>query len=189
MSKIFWVDLETTGVDVRKNDIHHIAIQVEIEGMVVEELDIRSRPNPKAKIEPKALEVGGVTLDEINAYPPSVEAYKQITGLLNAYVDRYNPKDKFHLGGYNNRQFDDPFLRAWFQRHGDQFFGAYFWSDSIDVLVLASQHLITQRHRMPSFKLKDVAAWLDIAVDENALHNANYDLHLTTEIYKKVTNQ
>jgi len=187
MSKIFWVDLETTGVDVRKNDIHHIAIQIELDGMVLEELDIKTRPDPKAKIEPKALQVGGVTLEQVKAYQPAEAAYKEVKRLLDAYVDAFNPKDKFHLAGYNNRQFDDPFLRAWFQRRGDNFFGSYFWSDSIDVLVLASQHLMHERHKMPSFKLSEVAAYLGIDVDASALHDANYDLELTRLIYEEVT--
>jgi DNA polymerase-3 subunit epsilon len=97
------------------------------------------------------------------------------------------PSDQFHLIGYNNRNFDDRFFRSWFDQNNDRFFGSWFWSDSIDVLVLASQFLIEERHTMNNFKLETVAKKLGLSVASDKLHDALYDLNLTYEAYKICT--
>ena len=74
-----------------------------------------------------------------------------------------------------------------FNLNGDTFFGSYFWSDSIDVLVLASEYLEDRRVDMPSFKLKRVATELGIVFDKTDLHGALFDAMLTRQIYRIVT--
>lgn len=187
-TKRFFFDLETTGVDHNKNAIHQIAILVEINGEVVQQVDWKMRPFEGAVITDKALEVGGVTRDQIDAYPPDKEIYGKLIALLTKYVDRYDKTDKFHLCGYNNRYFDDRFLRSWLERRGDAFFGAWFWADSLDVMVLASEHLKHQRHRMKNFKLGTVAETLGVQVDADNLHDGLYDVKITREAYNKITN-
>lgn len=184
--KIFY-DLETTGVDVRKHGIHALAGIVEVDGEVVEEFDYKVQPNPKAQIAPEAMTVGGVTPEIIQVYPPMGEIFKEFTTLLNKYVNPYEPKSKAYLAGFNNRGFDDIFLRAWFDQNGNAFYNAYFWPDSLDVMVLAAQYLIERRPNMPSFKLKRVALELGIEVEQDKLHEAGYDVYLTREIYRIVT--
>jgi len=186
--KRFFFDLETTGVRYTANAIYQIAILVEINGEVVQEIDWKMKPFEGAVIEDKALEVGGVTLDQINAYPPPNEVFGKLMALLNKYVDRFDKTDKFHLVGFNNRYFDDRFLRAWFERQGDPYFGSQFWADSLDVMVLASQHLMYERARMKNFKLKTVAETLGVEVDETKLHGGPYDVQITREAYNIITN-
>jgi DNA polymerase-3 subunit epsilon len=65
----------------------------------------------------------------------------------------------------------------------DDYFGSYFWSDSIDVMVLASNFLKHERHNIRDFKLKTVAQWLKIEVDAKRLHDAEYDIELTEKIF------
>jgi DNA polymerase-3 subunit epsilon len=184
--KIFY-DLETTGLDHRKHGIHHLAGVVEIDGEVVEEFDLKAQPNPKAQITPEALSVCGVTLDTLKSYPPMGTTFKKFVTLINKYIDPYDPKSKAYLVGFNNRAFDDFFLRAWFDQNCNAFYSAYFWADSLDVMTLAGQYLINRRQSMPSFKLKRVAIELGIGVDKDKLHDASYDVHLTREIYRIVT--
>ena len=183
----FFYDLETTGTDERKHGIHQIAGIIEVNGEITEHFNFKVAPNPKAKIEPDALKVGNVTEEQIKAYPDMKRVYNQILLLLSKYCDRYNQKDKIWLVGYNNRKFDDVFFRAWFEQNGDSFFGSWFWTDSLDVLVLASQYLIDRRRNMPTFKLKSVAKELGLEVDESKLHDAKYDIELTRQIYRIVT--
>jgi len=184
--KVF-IDLETTGVFVQKNGIHQIAGCIEIDDKVVENFNFKVRPNPKAIINPDALAVSNVTEEQVLAYPEMGIVYNQFLAMLSKYCDRYNAKDKMWLVGYNNRSFDDIFLRAWFEQNGDSYFGSWFWSDSLDVMILASQYLIQRRRSMSSFKLKGVAKELGIIVDETKLHDASYDIYLTREIYRVVT--
>lgn len=184
--KMFY-DLETTGTDVKKHSIHQIYGCIEVDDVVVEEFDFRVKPNPKALIEEEALKVSNVTEEQILSYEEMIVIYRRLLKLLGKYVDRFNPREKIFLVGFNNRKFDDPFLRAWFEQNGDQFFGSWFWSDSLDVMVLASQYLLNRRTSMQSFKLKRVALELGLEVDESKLHDAAYDTYLLREVYRIVT--
>lgn len=186
MVKTLFFDLETTGVNPRKHGIHQISGCVDIEGVIKEWFDFRVRPNPHAVIEDEALEVGGVTREQIEAYPDMHSVYLELIKILERYVDRYNKKDKFHLCGYNNRGFDDQFLREWFRQNHDKYFGSWFWSDSLDVLVLASNKLRSERPNLENFKLHTVAGHLGLSVDDTQLHNAKYDIGLTRDIYYKL---
>jgi len=183
--KVFY-DVETTGTNVKLHGIHQISGCIEINDVVVEKFNFKVRPNQKAQIEAEALAVCNVTEEQIKAYPEMIVIYRLFVKRLSKYIDRFNPKSKAYLVGYNNRKFDDIFLRAWFEQNGDTFFGSWFWSESLDVIVLAGQYLLNRRLSMPSFKLRRVALELGIQVDEERLHDAEYDIYLTREIYRIV---
>lgn len=186
MLKTLFYDTETTGTNPRRNGIHQIAGIIDIDGIIKEKFDFKVQPNPHAVIEEKALEIGGVTLEQIQAYPPMRQVYNELIKILERYVDRYNKKDKFHLAGYNIRSFDDQFLRAWFVQNMDNYFGSWFWSDSLDVLVLASRALRKERATLENFKLHTVAKRFGLTVDEESLHDATYDVGLTRDIFYKL---
>lgn len=184
--KLFYFDLETTGTNPGKHGIHQISGMIEIDGIVKEEFDFHVRPNPRAIIDDKALEIGGVTKDVIMGYPDMGVVYGELVAMLGKYVDKYNTRDKFFLVGYNNAAFDNQFLRGFFLQNGDNYFGSWFWSNSIDVMVMATPVLAERRAEMANFKLSTVADTLGIVVNADALHNAMYDIYLTKGIYDKI---
>lgn len=181
--KILFYDLETTGVKINKHSIHQIGLIMTIDSEEVDRLNIHVAPNPKAEIDPEALKTTNVTEEQIKAYQPMGEGYKQLISFISKHIDRYDRQDKAFLCGYNNAKFDDIFLRAWFEQNGDMYFGSYFWSGAMDSMVYATQRLRNVRKRMPDFKLKTVARQLGVEVDESKLHDAMYDIELTREIY------
>lgn len=183
MSKLFFYDLETTGTNPGRHGIHQISGEIVIDGKSVETFDFKVQPNPKAQIEDAALAVGGVTREQIMAYPPMGQVYTQLVTMLGKYVDKYNKKDKFFLVGYNNAAFDNQFLRGFFLQNGDNYFGSWFWANSIDVMVLASAYLADRRPEMENFKLSTVAKFLGVSVSDDSLHNALYDIELTRAVY------
>lgn len=185
MTKLFFYDLETTGLDSKKHAIHQISGKI-ICGEKQESFDIRMKPFQGALIDQKALETSNLTLDDINKYPSHQIAYGQIVTMLSRFVSKYDKTDKFHLVGYNNASFDNQFFRELFLRNGDSYFGSFFWSDSLDVMVLASNYLKKNRAVMADFKLKTVAKTLGIEVDESKLHDGAYDIYLTEQIYNIV---
>lgn len=185
--KLVFFDLETTGTNPGKNGIHQISGQIVIDGVVKESFDFHVQPNPKAIIEDEALKVGGVTHEQIMAYPPMREVYAEFVAMLEKYVNKYDSKDKFFLVGYNNAAFDNQFLRGFFLQNGDKYFGSWFWSNTIDVMVLASAYLATRRPEMENFKLSTVAKTLGVNVNDDSLHNAMYDIELTKAIFDIVT--
>ncbi len=181
--KFLYYDLETTGVKPHRHGIHQIAGIVVIDGEEKERFDIRMQPHPNAEITDEALGICGITRHDLETYQPMKAAKKEFTQILSKYIDRYDKHDKFHLIGYNNRAFDDKFLRAFFEYNDDPYFGSYFWADSIDVLVLASYNLMHERHKLYNFKLETVAKYLGCEFSSEAAHNAYYDVQKTKEIF------
>ena len=115
------------------------------------------------------------------------EVYQQFVSMLDKYADRFDKKDKFFLAGYNNAAFDNQFLRGFFLQNGDKYFGSWFWSNSIDVMVLATQYLLARRQDMENFKQGTVAKYLGIEVQDDKLHDALYDIQICKAIYDVVT--
>lgn len=116
--KLLFFDLETTGVKFWRNGIHQIGGIVDIDGQEAERFDIRLAPNPAATIEQEALDVAGVTLEQVQSYQPMEDGYRQLVGILSKYVNKFDKRDKMYLVGYNNAGFDNSFLRALFQQCG-----------------------------------------------------------------------
>lgn len=185
--KVLFFDLETTGTLVSRHGIHQISGMVVIDGEIREKFNLRVRPNPKAEIAQEALDIAGVTKEKIMEYPPMEEIYRKFVDMLSKYVDKYDRQDKFFLAGYNNASFDNQFLRAWFVQNGDKYFGSWFWSNSIDVMVLATPYLAAKRAEMENFKQGTVAKFLGINVDPNRLHDALYDIEICKAIYDIVS--
>lgn len=186
--KIFY-DVETTGENPNKHSLHQVAGIVEIDEQVQERFNIYSRPHPKAILDPEALRVCNVTPERLQGYPDMKDAKKQFCRVLAKYINRYDKNSKAYLVGFNNRGFDDKFLRMWFTLCDDPYFGSWFWADTRDTLVLASEYLESRRTSMPNFQLHTVAETLGLEVDPSRLHDASYDVELTREVYRIVTNR
>lgn len=148
--------------------------------------DIRLAPNPAATIEQEALDVAGVTLEQVQSYQPMEEGYRQLIGILSKYVNKFDKRDKMYLVGYNNAGFDNNFLRALFQQCGDKYFGSWFYPNCMDVYVMVTPFLMGVRNDMENFKLMTVARTMGIEIDENKLHDATYDIELTRDIFYRI---
>lgn len=188
MKKLFY-DLETTGLDKDINGIHQISGCIEMNDKVMEYFNFKVQPKEGAVYDAKALEVGNVTEEQLKSYESMDSVYNKLIKLMSKYVNRFNRTDKFFLVGYNNASFDNPFLRQWFEDNKDVYFGSWFWSHPLDVMVLATEYLLEERATMENFKLKTVAARLGLVIAEEKLHDAVYDIELTRSIYRIVTNK
>lgn len=184
--KLMFYDLETTGLDSERNAIHQISGRITIEGAIVEYFDFKVAPHEGAEFDDEALDVCHKTKEEICSYPDMDIVFQKFIGMLNKYINKYNKQDKFFLVGFNNRHFDDNFLRKWFERNNSRYFGSYFWSNSFDCLVLATPTLAMKRSTMVDFKQMTVAKELGISVQEDKLHDASYDIDICAKIYDKV---
>lgn len=184
--KILFFDLETTGTNPSKHSIHQISGKIFINGRLEDEFDIHMQPNPTAIIDDEALSVSGVTREQLATYMPFSEGYRAFLGHIAKYVNKYDRSDKMFLAGYNVAAFDVPFLRGLFLQNGDTYFGSWFWSVPIDVIVLAQTLLMDERNGMENFKQGTVAKYLGIEVDDSKLHDALYDIEICHKIYQEV---
>ncbi len=186
MKKIFY-DFETTGIDWKINAPHQLTMLIEIDGQERDLIDYKIKPFESAIISAEALQIANVTEEQIKDYPTESTVYKNLIQTLSKNCNQFEKTDKYHLIGYNNRGFDDNFLRELWNRQRDKYFGSWFWADTIDVMVLASWYLSSERHLMNNFKQSTVAEKLGIEVDQEQLHDARYDIQLTKAIYDKIT--
>jgi DNA polymerase-3 subunit epsilon len=110
-------------------------------------------------------------------------SYSSFIKMLSKYVNKYDRQDKMFFIGYNAR-FDFDFMRAWFEKCGDKYFGSWFYFPPIDVMNQAIIQLIHERHLLPNFKLQTVADYLKIEAD-GKYHDALKDIDITEKLFFK----
>ena len=87
MKKVLWIDLETTGTNPAIHGIIQLAAIVEIDGEIVEEADLKMRPLMDKEITDEALEMQGVTKDDLSDYPAQDLQYTAFEALLERLCD------------------------------------------------------------------------------------------------------
>lgn len=191
MAKLIFLDTETTGIDPQKNGIIQLAAIMDIEGQEVDQFNMIMKPFEGCIIEDEALEVSGITREQIEKAEPEIFVYRMFTAWLAKHIDKYSKLDKGFLVGYN-ANFDDQFLRALATRCNDKFLGSFKWPDIIDVRGIAALRLADKRPQMPNFKLGSVGkeilgeTRLNEILESGGLHNALTDIVLTREIFYRV---
>lgn len=180
--KVFWLDTETTGLNSWKCDIIQLAGLIEIDGVVVEKLNYRIKPIDFNAIQPKALECNGITLEQLRTFPTATEVYQQFIKVISKYVDKYDKNDKFIIAGQNTN-FDIGFVRDFFKKQGDNFFGSYFSYQSLDLLALTIALRYKGILKTENLKLETMAKHFGIEYDA---HDALADIETTRTILNKI---
>lgn len=183
--KLFYLDVETTGVDPKQHGIIQISGIIEIDGVERETFDFPVQPFADDVIEQSALDVNKTDRASLRELPPASAVYRKLIDVLSKYVDKFDKRDKFVVVGYN-AGFDTQFLREWFAKNGDKFYGSWFWHPYIDVMTLAMAFHFKSRPQLSDFKLTTVAKHVGIPVAEDQLHNALYDVMVTKLLYKQL---
>ena len=196
--KFVFIDVETTGVNPESNGVTQVSGSIQIGDQVLENFDYYVRPFPQDIVESSALEVTGI--DRRQLLPPDHpdhlavegqcfeeprEIYARLHELFKKHVDQYDKGDKYQFVGYNCHSFDMPFMRRFWEKNNDRFFGSWFWYPSLDVMLVWAQILHGERAELPNFKLATVAKHCGIDVDDARLHDSQYDIELTRELWLK----
>ena len=186
MSKQFYIDVETTGTDPQANALVQIAGIIEIGGETAETIDLLTAPFEDDELTDEALDVIGKTEQELRGYRQPRDVYQELIDVMDGYVDRYDSGDKFHFIGYNSR-FDESFIRSWFKKLNDNYFGSWFHWPAIDVSNLAAIHFMQNGGQPSSMRLMSVAESLGIDIDQDKAHDALYDIEITKEMFEVLT--
>ncbi|MBN1700198.1 MAG: hypothetical protein JW881_21990 [Spirochaetales bacterium] len=189
MEKYLFIDIETTGLDTNKNGIIQIAGIIEINRNICEKFNFHVKPFASDIIDPEALRINNVAIDAFindGRYIDPVAVHGKLIAVFSRYIDKFDKKDKFHLVGYNSLAFDVPFLRSWFYKCGDTYFGSWFFTPSIDIMPVWAYLLAAERDRLPDFKLSTVAAHCGIDIDTIQFHDAMQDVEVTRELYHAI---
>lgn len=184
-TKLLFVDVETSGLDPEKHGIIQFAASLDVGSHTYIDVDYKMKPFPEDETSAETLAFHGITETTLAGYLDPRDAFRQFKAELIKYIDPYNKKDKAFLIGYN-AQFDDRFLRAWFKKNGDKYYGAYFWWPPIDVAVLLSMAYAKKRRDFPNFQLGTVVSVLEEVVDTTGFHDAAFDLKITKALFYQV---
>lgn len=184
--KIIYLDLETTGVDENICGIYQMSGLIEIDGHVIDEFDYMINPGDVHVDEwvITTMKSKGIELEDVLTYSSGAFVHSKLIELLDKHVDKFDPADKFHLCGYNVA-FDDRFLRKLFKENGNDFYGAYIYSNRLCVMNLASYVLAPIRHKLSNFTLQTLCKIFNISIDA---HDAKSDIEATYKLYQGLKN-
>ncbi|MFH1723262.1 MAG: 3'-5' exonuclease [Elusimicrobiota bacterium] len=180
--KLFFADTETTGLDPAKNELFQLAFLIEIDGKVVDERNIRFRPERPENISSEALEITRKTKEELLSYPPRKKGFRELIATLGKWVGRYDKTDKMIWIG-QNPDFDIRFVRALFSDMGDNYFGSWWDPRPADLISLAVASKTRGVFNPPNFKLGSLAAEFGIAFEA---HDALADVQVTRRVWHRL---
>jgi len=185
MSKVIYFDTETTGLDPVKNDIIQLACIIEIDNQVVDEFEFKIKPFDFQNISQEALDVHGYTLEMLREFPGPDIIYNQLIAKLSKYIDRYDKNDKFIPAGFNVK-FDMDFLKQFFIKNQDVYFGSYFSYRFVDPLYFIYFLNYCNTINLPNYKLITVCEHYGIGI---SAHDALSDIRATRQLIKLFVNK
>ena len=183
--KVLWLDTETTGLDAVKNDVIQMAGIIEIDGEVDATFTFECQPHNYGNVEQRALDVSGRTVDMLHLYDIPLKVKTQVEGLFLRYIDKFDKNDKFILAGYNV-DFDARFMKQFWAKCGDKFWGSYVEYKSYDVYPLFKLYCDAANVDVPNHKLVTAAAHFGLSFGEEGAHDAMGDIRVTREIGLKL---
>ena len=185
MNKIIFIDTETGGVNPEKAALIQLSGIIRIDKKDVEKFNFYIKPFENSEVTEKALEVQGRTLEELKTdkYVEEKEVYKQFINILDKYIDKYDRADKFIVAGYNVR-FDVDILKAFFQRHGNNFLFSYLDSSMLDPLY--SIRLLQIAEVLPVLENNKLETWCKHFGIELKAHDSLEDIEATKKLIGKL---
>ena len=185
MNKIIFIDTETGGVNPEKSALIQLSGIIRIDKKDIEKFNFYIKPFENSEVNEKALEVQGRTLEELKTdkYVEEKEVYKQFINLFDKYIDKYDRTDKFIVAGYNVR-FDVDILKAFFQRHGNNFLFSYLDSSMLDPLY--SIRLLQIAEVLPVLENNKLETWCKHFGIELKAHDSLEDIEATKKLIGKL---
>lgn len=170
--KVFYFDVETTGLDPAGNGIVQLAYIMEKDGNIIYNGNLHIRPYPDTVIDKKALEVHGYTEEKINTFMNPGIAFSIFLSTFDLFIDKYDKSDKAYPCAYNGN-FDLAFLREFFIRNNNDYLFSYLNTKLIDPLAVLRFHDFCGLISLDSYSLSSVCASFKIPLQA---HDAMSDV-------------
>jgi len=189
--KLCFLDSETTGLNATTNEIIELAMIVDTDDRKnLGKIRLKFRPNNWDAIDPKALEINGITMEELEGYPDRDESFQKLVEFLDEHVNKYDRDDKIYAVAHN-LWFDFNFLHNdLFDKYNDKFdakhyFFSYFHIEGFDTVAFMTYFKIILGREYKNMKLGTLCEALKIDVDKDKTHSAFYDTVLLRKLFYK----
>ncbi|MFW6244353.1 MAG: 3'-5' exonuclease [Fibrobacterota bacterium] len=182
--RILWFDVETGGTDEKTDALLQLAALIEINGEVVDEINLKMQPIKGKRITEKSIEKHGMTLDVISDFEFPHSCY----GQFNRFLYKHNPTpvktNRYIMAGYN-ADFDCRFLSQWY---ADISGGPFeYWKhcqfSPLDILPTLRAMRYAGVLKTEDTKLETVCNYFGIEIQA---HDALSDIRATRELNKLV---
>lgn len=182
MTKILWLDTETTGLDPVRNDIVQLSGILVQDGAVLTEFNYQCQPLSWENIIPEALRVQNRTVEDLQGFGKPTEMYARlISEVLEKHIGARS-FNRCYLGGYNTA-FDYAFLKQFFIKMGEpDLLDRYANYQLLDAMQMALALKLMGKIKPSNLKLTSLAKYCGVALD-NA-HDALADIRATREVYR-----
>jgi DNA polymerase-3 subunit epsilon len=184
---ILWLDTETTGLDENKHALIQIAGILDECGYVIDTFNVHIRPFKGDLLNKDALIKNGINKEDFyeNKFLPPKLAFEKIISFLEKYINRYDSSDKLILAG-KNIQFDIRFLRKFFDKCDDNYYGSWFHYPYIELESEIAKYLLLKNILLPNYKIETICEHFNIDIKA---HDALEDVRATRKIYYKIMNE
>lgn len=180
--KILYFDTETTGRLPWKHEIVQFAAIVEINGKIVDQLEIKIQPTKFSDIDEEAIAVHGFTVEQMKTFTPTRKAWRVIRDLFNHHVNKFDKNDKFYPAGHNVG-FDLDMLQSFWRQFDRYGTGSYQNWRALDTRSLANLLVAFGKIDVPDVKLGTLCELYGIEIDA---HDALSDVKATRELLYKM---
>jgi DNA polymerase-3 subunit epsilon len=185
MSEVIWIDCETGGTDEKVHALVQLSAIIEIDGKIVDEIDLKMKPFDKKIVEPKALEVQGRTMADIASFEDPRVCFERFRKFLARRPA--SKQNRYIMAGYN-ADFDCRFISEWYK---DLSGGPYaYWDymqfspvDPIGILRAMRHYGIIDT---PDTKLGTMCKYFGIELDA---HDSMNDIRATRELTNMLMNK
>ncbi len=186
--KVIFVDTETGGIDPNKVSIltfNALVCEFKESGSfkILDSLNLKLKPDDGCyHVNAEALAINGIDLVEHNK-----EAISIADGNLKLYRylrDHTTKERMVCVGQHIHFDLEHMFMSGLIE---ERKFYTFMDKKVIDILTLASMAMLMGLiPRNQSCKLKDLAKYLGVPVDEKKLHDASYDNELAANVFSKM---
>jgi DNA polymerase-3 subunit epsilon len=199
VKKILFFDTETTGLDPNRNGMIQLAMLIDIDGELVDEINFEIQPfcDDELDLIPKIsfdlaktrslngendglLPITAISVPMLMRFEEPKIAIQKINSFLQKHISKFNKNDKAYIGGYNVA-FDIAFLSKFYEKSGDKYLGSYINWKQIDVrsilYFLDYEELIKP---FENYKLSTICDYYGIEIEA---HNPLSDIKATREIF------